>query len=825
MKPKIIKNYTNKENPYQLFSFEYDFSNIKQSRNNIPKSSRHMEKYTINCSTRPKTSYGRLPSAVSSISKSLKSVTLSSKNYGDYIDLYSKITQEHTFKTPKMTKYPLLKNKKFLPITSSPITLKDNIEEKKSFSIDTHNTSNSLFLSFMKEIKPIKKVIEEKPYGFKYGQTKIRFDRAKSSNGYMTSRDFTELYEHNIFETKFLKFIGLKKIDIYNNSEEKKKNFNFFKEYIKKPNELKEIFNNETNFHRSILFNGKTSIKKENIDFKLDIYSLHLKFYSLNNNKDKKNENQKLYFPYELLPLFYLLDLTTFKVFLSEIITYDPGNNCFIYIKENLLFKKIKRYCHYISHSLEHKPKYISNITLNKTETNYPLTYDWIVSKTKETNDNYQCFKVKIVLPKIKFSVENLKIKIIKFLNKHMIANLLLNKFKNWQKFIFFDLFTIKRFKIITNLIMLNKHHKIKEKKIYLNKRNNNIQNKVYEFFLSQIGENNSHFYKFVPYIILILFGEKNKKFQKINLTLRESKNLVKFGKNWGIMDTLFKCMFIDKSKDKILFKFDLLEDDKNELQKIILEENKKNNNGRNDNMKQDINGNNNGFKKLSSKNNNIMKDKEKDIFISKYKDKMFEISLLNCSLLKINITTIKTENKYYTVPPDLINIIFRIKDENKIFNTNNTDIPIISKYIGENSKLILSAEEADIIAEEQAFIKKAKIKDEEYKIETTDKIPRNLSSYDRLQTFKMLQNNTNLTKETNKEEIKEELKDKIKAESVKFNKKFINPKKFGLSKGYKKKLSISNLNALKKSRIEYGTKDKNKKKTSDKIEIKEFDF
>ena len=117
--------------------------------------------------------------------------------------------------------------------------------------------------------------------------------------------------------------------------------------------------------------------------------------------------------------------------------------------------------------------------------------------------------------------------KIVKYLNKQMTAKLLQNKFNNWQKFIFFDLFSTKKFKIISNLIMLNRHNKIPEKKIYLFKKHK-IQHKIYEFYLTQIGENYSHFYIFIPYIILILFGEKNKKYQKINLNLKESKNLIK---------------------------------------------------------------------------------------------------------------------------------------------------------------------------------------------------------------------------------------------------------------------------------------------------------
>ena len=56
---------------------------------------------------RPLTAYEKSPSTVSTISKSLKSVTLSSKLYSNYINYYSIITQDHAFKTPKVSKYPI----------------------------------------------------------------------------------------------------------------------------------------------------------------------------------------------------------------------------------------------------------------------------------------------------------------------------------------------------------------------------------------------------------------------------------------------------------------------------------------------------------------------------------------------------------------------------------------------------------------------------------------------------------------------------------------------------------------------------------------------
>ena len=125
---------------------------------------------------------------------------------------------------------------------------------------------------------------------------------------------------------------------------------------------------------------------------------------------------------------------------------------------------------------------------------------------------------------------------------------------------------------------MLNKYYEIGLKKIKLNK-NYKVQNKDYEFFLTHIEDNYSKYYTFIPFIVLVVFGKKNKKFQKINLNLKESINLYKFGQKWGMINTLFKCMFFDKTKDKIFFKFELLEDNDNELYKAITERNNQNNN------------------------------------------------------------------------------------------------------------------------------------------------------------------------------------------------------------------------------------------------------
>ena len=146
----------------------------------------------------------------------------------------------------------------------------------------------------------------------------------------------------------------------------------------------------------------------------------------------------------------------------------------------------------------------------------------------------------------------------------------------------------------------------------------------------------------------------------------------------------------------------------------------------------------------------------------------MYEISLLNCSLLKINITSNSSESKYYIVPQNILNGIFNIKDEDKIFNTSDIGISLMAKYIGENSQSILMAKESNNISEEIKMIDKADIEEDKYKNdlfkistpkkENLDKtISRNQNDFNRLKTFKINKSKNLLKNHSEKETKKEE--------------------------------------------------------------------
>ena len=699
----MISNYSSNESPYKLFSSGNN--KTRTELNSFSNSfinphycvSKNKNKKNLYIQQRPLTSKTKDDIEVSLISKNLKSMTLSNESYTQYINYYSNLTQDYTFKTPRISSYPLRKNEKYLPITS------------QNFGSSSTSTAgqDSIFLNFLKETKENtkNKIVETKPYGYKYGETKIRIERKRAKSAYPTinPKEFQNLCETNIYESDLLNQIGLKNIDMYNSLYEKNKNFKFFSSYLENFNEIDDLFDSE-NLFKSIKFHARTSIIKKTINFKLEIYSLCLKVYLLGN----KAKPQKLYFPFKLLPLFYLLDFQLFKIFLSEIIYYDNKNNCLTYIPNDLLLNKIKKYYNFISNTMINDKKYLTFITYNKNELLFYNIYDWIVAN--KNNEEYKCYKLKITLPKIKFYIDTYNIKIKKHLNKHIIANIIINHFKNWEKYILFDLFSNKKFKHITNLIMLNKQNEIKTNKIYLNidPNRHSFTNKKLEFFITQTGENFSNFYIFVSYIIFVFFFYKKKRYQKINLSWNESKNIVKFKQHWGIINTLLKCMFMDTTTNEIFFKLDLLDNINNDLYKVIIKENS---NSKLNSVLAMKNNNGHG-KKNSSKNNLIhisQKDKDKDKNKTKYKSNNIEISILECSFKKINIFDTQLESKYYKIPEKFLKCIFSIKEEKDLFNSNFNDISIIGKCIGECSHDIINSQEENIINEEQIMKKKSK--------------------------------------------------------------------------------------------------------------------
>lgn len=645
--------------------------------------------------------------------KKLKSTILSNKIFSKYMDNYIGQTQDFCFKSPECTVYPMKKNYQYLPID-----IKRNLSAQEVTNDDNKNNGDQ-----------VNSVIE-KPYGYKYKNTKIRINNKDyyhhSSAEKLKSKIFMNFSEGMSYSEKILKAIGLDNIDINNNSEIIKSNFSYLHESLININLLENYTST-----KSIDYKIKNNFNKEDIIFNINVFSLCFTFYEIEQNKnlddiednkeskDKENvivKKQKLFLPFKLLPFFYLLNYSSFKCFISEIIYYDKEAKCMNFNQKN--FRNIlRKYSYYLRNVYQRSPEEtFKDITFYKNEYIYNTYYDWIVISEKEKeNDNDEdnhkssdekdnkgninenvIYKMKISFPKIVFEEKNNKIKIINYLNKNIIIRILKMNFMDWEKLILFDLFSNKKFRYLINSILngstkfYNKKIKLYEKVIYANSykviNNSNINNILnncnknnnnYEFFISEAIRGISYYYIFTPNIILILKGESKKNFQKIILNLKESRKLFQLSKYWGALNTLFKCMYKDEINNKLYFKLNILDDIPKELYKTIRSE--------------EI-----YFQSHKNLNLSTATNIQKDNYI-RYKTNNLELVLSECLLNVINITINDLRNFYFKVPKRLLNTIL----------TTNNNMKIVSCIIDCCDEIINNENEVDILKEERIMNKK----------------------------------------------------------------------------------------------------------------------
>jgi hypothetical protein len=279
--------------------------------------------------------------------------------------------------------------------------------------------------------------------------------------------------------------------------------------------------------------------------------------------------------------LFFICLIIKHLKYLSEIIYYDNKNNKFSFNKTKLVYI-LNKYVNYIRQILNDINSDLKDITFYKNELNFPFVYKWFVyiidnlksdnTLIKNDDDNNQeknetknmIYELKIVLPKIKFKILKYETIIKNYLKKNLMIQLMKTNFLKWEELIMLELFFIKKFRIIINSILNN--NKYCNQKISLisnhDSKNKNYmnKNKNLEFYISKTNDNCSYYYIFNPYTI-ILNNRKNKYHQEIYLSLKESKILYKYGKYWGIMNTLLKCININNEiNNKVSFNFDILE-------------------------------------------------------------------------------------------------------------------------------------------------------------------------------------------------------------------------------------------------------------------------
>ena len=393
------------------------------------------------------------------VGKKLKKLTLSNKSFFNYMNKYTKLTQNFTFKIPNVLIYPRKKNPKYLPIFYlqkigyNKDDKKDNNKEKMNNDYSNNNNFNEY--NNLDNVNYLNKynenendnTIKEKPYGFKFKDTRIVYDKSKirvksslfksnSSNFNITninpSQNFKNRTNYNFhiskeekkrnklfkyfYEGDFLQDQTQRPQSHFQIFEKKKKNNNnniIIKDYNINNNiqilyEMIKDINNKNNienlsWNKTMKYNIKNYYKREDFSYQIDINSVCLKFINqdTNTNKSKKNNyskndtnnSQKLYIPFEYLPLFYLLDFTSFKIFLSEIIYYNKQTKL-MEINKNELLLALNKYKKFINLNVinqdSNKKRKMEKITYECKEQHYQNIYDWIIYLNNEENNNQE---------------------------------------------------------------------------------------------------------------------------------------------------------------------------------------------------------------------------------------------------------------------------------------------------------------------------------------------------------------------------------------------------------------------------------------------------
>ena len=593
-------------------------------------------------------------------SKKLKSTILSTKIFTHYMDNYLGQTQDYCFKSPSQSSYPIQKNFYLIPINSR------NHQKSDEFKTVDENQKNSVI---------------EKPYGFKYKNTRIVINNKKlnySASERHRAKIFMNFSEGEHYSKILMQTFGLKNIDIVNCNNIINDNYSYLKEYL---NDFKSIENNIS--EKEYEFKIRINSKREDLLFKMKVYSICLNFYEMaedeENNQFKVLAKKKLYLPFKLVPLFYLLSFYDFKNFLSEIVTYNNITNS-MEINSMDLNNIINKYVDYIKNNLS-KEENQRDITFFKNEFFFQRFYDWIIGE-EEKNKEKIIYKLKISFPKVIFELISENIKIINRLNKNILIQILKKNFHNWDKLILFDLFGIKKFRYIINNILIggnkytNRTIKLFENRFSGHISKINTSNKIekhYEFFMTEIGKKESFFYIFKPNIILLLSGGENKIFQKIELTLEESKRLYELSKYLGIINTLFRCIYQNEANNKIYFNLNIL----NDLPKLFYKTLQNNKNKKDFSFSQSIE---------HTKNN----------FIS-YKSKDLDLLISECLLNLININNELKFSFYYKIPKELLSAIL----------SSNNNFKIIKALKKNFDEIINNENVVDLVNEEEQMIKK----------------------------------------------------------------------------------------------------------------------
>ena len=612
---------------------------------------------------------------------SIKGISISIQTYNNYMVNYQSL-----MKYPPNNYYSTERLNHFVPYKMIKNT---NLNKKR----DYYSTFNS-FDSFYKNNPALtlnniesKKILNQK---FLLAPKHKEIKGFRKNNFFINDTEVFKYFIEGIFlnEPQSLKSLNIDEnkmqSHIFNNSD-----FAFYSNY------LEEIFKNE-NFtdYKKKEYEIPYFHKNVKLHFSLELKSICLSFEEVefNNQKEKEKENnkdqndfdnnydkekgknvQKIYLPFRYFPLFFLLNYSSFKVFISEILSYDKENNKFNIKADENLKKIIKKYSEYCQNKInlyinENNESIFKDIIYYENEFHYNYIFQWIIyDNLSKSKLKTKCFRLKIIFPLISLKILNYGITFNKFLNKCVSLELIKNNFISWDRYILYNLFMYKKLRNTFKYILKQERNylsfELTSKFIgpiidnTISKKNN------FDFFITETLSGKNHYYYFASYKATISswIHREYDLHDSVSLQLNDTRKIHKLAKYFGLLGIFNKCLFDNKLTKRYYFSFKYIKDI-NPDSILSFQNDDKNN------------------------NNNIINKKYKQAF--KNNGIEYHLIIRECLLCEkiINIFNY-CELKYYKIPDDLLKYLL---EENNINDNKITSLLI------NDSKDLLNLEEIE---------------------------------------------------------------------------------------------------------------------------------
>ena len=564
--------------------------------------------------TRPEKMYKRFlfnkSYKVNDILNNLKTLTLHSKNYSDYVDNYYLNTQEICYKEPDQEVYPILKNKDYISL------------QKQSNVFDYHDKKKK----FIKDnlISPNLKKNDDNSEKKKRNLTLTTFEGNKTYNLFFKNIKLPKLRNKLDNTSEFILCDLLFKEEYYNDlvyREElifhrKKYYINLLKQRLK---QLKSSKENRLNITTDLQHKFYTE-KFGRIELNLSSIKIEVK-----NVTNPKNRIYNFDIPFDYVPLFFMGTFQDIKQLLLEFLKYNTSigeYNKKNYISFNTdylsqkIFNQIDDEGNIISFinnlkidqdsnikndipkmfeiSNEQMIKYLKGEEEIKKCYNYNIINDEYYKKNENRNSiifkssvkKFEFFwvnqigkySIKITMPNILLRFIHMRKFVNQFIDKELLIYLLDKNFVNWDYYVLHYLFSIKYFRFfIQNILSKNKSEsknksitetffgnfelkKIGDQEFFSMKNqyntslNNSMTDIEYSFIITDRNTNKNYLFKIFSYIIYVYyekyFGDEN--IYKFQLNFNQMKVMFLRNKKENLENFILKLLYIDSRARKM---------------------------------------------------------------------------------------------------------------------------------------------------------------------------------------------------------------------------------------------------------------------------------